>query len=679
MTIDGAPAPLVLARGDAPVVVVSRFCADHSMLRPDCARLVEHVDEKWAAHFNVSSVRTQYESFPYPWRDPSQSAFYNPGFMTESSLSVANHFLFNGKLDLALEFRVLVVGCGTGDQAMRMVVELVKAGAARFTVVCLDISRASLGIAEARLLHHGRSSGDAGGDAGGGTTNSKIRLILVGGSGRERDTTGADVDADTYKGTAPTSRAARGRVFVHHGSLLDEDLSSYGLFHFIVAVGVLHHLPDPVAGVLALKRWLHPSGGMGVMVYGTHGRRGVYDLQKSMRHLALVRTQELAAAAATAVSAAATAAAKAAVAAGADEATAAASAVKAATEAVAVENAVTKGGDRAWRLRMLTELLHRLPRSHALHGYLENAHVSRGYDGNQKMELDTELFDLFLHSQDQAYDVQGVADLANDGGMALADFIPLASYDPLNQMLRGTPKTPAPTGAAGAPGRELEKTVRNMPWLNQAILAENLQAQMHQHRFFLVHAPPSKCPRGRIASRRVLLETASDEELFTFAPQLRESSLRATLRKSGATLNINLGTLVYRPYSPSLSRDAVLPLQAKAIIDMMSDNENQIITVGDMYERWVAQRRKGEAGGVEREERKGQGGRRGRDTRKGETELRSEFVELARATLLKLEHLHLAFLWKTKDGDTGRVRGGDGDDDGDGDAVGAALSTVCEI
>jgi SAM-dependent methyltransferase len=642
------------------------------MLRPDCARLVEHAEEKWASHFNVSSVRTQYESFPYPWRDPSQRAFYNPGFMSESSLSVANHFLFNGNLDLALAFRVLVVGCGTGDQAMRMVAELVKAGAARFTVVCLDISRASLGIAEARLLHHGRASGDAGGDAGGGATNNKIQLILVGGSGRERNT--------TDKGTTPNPRAAQGRVFVHHGSLLDEDLSSYGLFHFIVAVGVLHHLPDPVAGVLALKRWLHPSGGMGVMVYGTHGRRGVYDLQKSMRHLALVRTQELAAAAATAVSAAATAAADAAVAAGADEATAAASAATATTEAVAAENAATKGGDRAWRLRMLTELLHRLPRSHALHGYLENAHVWRGYDGNQKMELDTELFDLFLHSQDQAYDVQGVADLAKDGGMALADFIPLASYDPLNQMLRGTPKTSAPTGAAGAPGRELEKTVRNMPWLNQAILAENLQAQMHQHRFFLVHAPPSRCPRGRIASRRVLLETASDEELLTFAPQLRDSSLRATLRKSGATLNINLGTLVYQPYSPSLSRDVVLPLRAKEIIDMMSDSENQTITVGDMYERWVAQRRAGEAGGVDREERRGQGGRRDRDIRKGETELRNEFVELARATLLNLEQLHLAFLWKTKEGVTGRrVRGGDGGDGGDGDAVGAALSTVCEI
>ena len=83
---------------------------------------------------------------------------------------------------------------------------------------------------------------------------------------------------------------------------------------------------------------------------------------------------------------------------------------------------------------------------------------------------------------------------------------------------------------------------------------------------------------------------------------------------------------------------------------------------------------------MDREERRGQGGRRDRDIRKGETELRNEFVELARATLLNLEQLHLAFLWKTKEGVTGRrVRGGDGGDGGDGDAVGAALSTVCEI
>jgi SAM-dependent methyltransferase len=50
--------------------------------------------------------------------------------------------------------------------------------------------------------------------------------------------------------------------------------------------GVLHHLPDPAAGLAALVSVLAPGGGIGLMVYAPHGRTGVYMLQDALRLLA---------------------------------------------------------------------------------------------------------------------------------------------------------------------------------------------------------------------------------------------------------------------------------------------------------------------------------------------------------------------------------------------------------
>jgi 2-polyprenyl-3-methyl-5-hydroxy-6-metoxy-1,4-benzoquinol methylase len=58
-------------------------------------------------------------------------------------------------------------------------------------------------------------------------------------------------------------------------------------FDFILCSGVLHHLPDPLSGLNALKKVLRPNGVMCVMGYGLYGRMGLYSLQEAFRLLEL--------------------------------------------------------------------------------------------------------------------------------------------------------------------------------------------------------------------------------------------------------------------------------------------------------------------------------------------------------------------------------------------------------
>ena len=58
-------------------------------------------------------------------------------------------------------------------------------------------------------------------------------------------------------------------------------------FDKIVCTGVLHHLPDPDAGLRALRDVLNPDGAMHLMVYATYGRVGIYMLQDYCRRLGI--------------------------------------------------------------------------------------------------------------------------------------------------------------------------------------------------------------------------------------------------------------------------------------------------------------------------------------------------------------------------------------------------------
>ncbi len=72
------------------------------------------------------------------------------------------------------------------------------------------------------------------------------------------------------------------------GQLPIERMGELGkAFDHIVCTGVLHHLPDPDAGLKALREVLKPDGAMHLMVYARYGRTGIYMMQEFCRRLGI--------------------------------------------------------------------------------------------------------------------------------------------------------------------------------------------------------------------------------------------------------------------------------------------------------------------------------------------------------------------------------------------------------
>ncbi len=124
--------------------------------------------------------------------------------------------------------------------------------------------------------------------AGGGTGDATIMLAQQMTSlGRAGQVTWLDRSAAALS-IARARAQARGlsNIAWEQRSLLDLPGSGLGPFDYIDCCGVLHHLPDPAAGLRALLSVLAPGGGMGLMVYAPYGRTGVYMMQDALRRLA---------------------------------------------------------------------------------------------------------------------------------------------------------------------------------------------------------------------------------------------------------------------------------------------------------------------------------------------------------------------------------------------------------
>jgi SAM-dependent methyltransferase len=176
-------------------------------------------------------LAAQYEAFPYPKRDPREEAkrliVGSPGHLRE-----IDHWVFGGARPAATPLRALIAGGGTGDATIMLAQQMARAGRPG-RVTWLDRSAAAHDIARARAEMRGLTNIDW-----------------------------------------------------QRASLLDLPGSGLGPFDYVDCCGVLHHLPDPAAGLRALLSVLAPGGGIGLMVYAPHGRTGVYMVQDALRRLA---------------------------------------------------------------------------------------------------------------------------------------------------------------------------------------------------------------------------------------------------------------------------------------------------------------------------------------------------------------------------------------------------------
>ncbi|MEN0060939.1 MAG: methyltransferase [Myxococcota bacterium] len=257
-------------------------------------------------------VRAQYEQYPYPLRSPGDDAKWLADDLSPlEGLRFVSHFGFAGRLP-DRPMRILVAGGGTGDATVQFASQLsgMPHGG---EVVHLDLSQASIEVAQQRVARIEQAT--------------PIRW--------------------------------------HRGSLLEADPNELGTFDYINCSGVLHHLPDPWAGVEALKRVLAPHGVMGIMVYGPYGRHGLYPTQELLRRL---------------------------------------------TQAYSTED----------RIAIARRILPQLPKRHPLQN---NAIV--GYVDSVP---DSELVDRFLHPCDRAFSVPEAVAWMKDGGLRIVDFVPSIRY-----------------------------------------------------------------------------------------------------------------------------------------------------------------------------------------------------------------------------------------------------------
>jgi tetratricopeptide (TPR) repeat protein len=258
---------------------------------------------KQAAH---DGVRGQYETLPFPARDPEGERYVL--YVTPPDiLAKVNQYCFGGTRDFDKGMRVLVAGCGTGDSVMWLGEQLRETPS---EIVALDLSSASIEIASARAATRGLTN---------------VRFV--------------------------------------NASLLETPQLELGLFDYITCLGVLHHLPDPDAGLRALEAVLAADGGMGLMVYGLPGRAHIYAMQELLRGLT----------------------------AGID--------------------------DRERKLAIARDVLSNLPPTNPFRLRESWENIQAGY-----LKDDTNLWDTLLHEQDRAYTASGVRDFLAGAGLHLQSY-----------------------------------------------------------------------------------------------------------------------------------------------------------------------------------------------------------------------------------------------------------------
>ena len=258
-------------------------------------------------------LAVQYETYPYPQRDPKQEAkrliVGSPGHLRE-----IDWWVFGARRPRSRPLRALIAGGGTGDATIMLATHMARWGQPG-TVTYLDRSEAAMRIAQARAEARGLTN----------IIWKRVSLLDLPGAGEEA-------------------------------------------FDYIDCCGVLHHLPDPAAGLAALLSVLAPGGGLGLMVYAPHGRTGVYMVQDALRLLA------------------------------------------------------PPDAPPAARLDIARRVMRHLPESNWLRANRNFAdHLTGG---------DAGMFDLLLNPRDRAFDIRALYALLHGAGLAVTALMEPMRYDP---------------------------------------------------------------------------------------------------------------------------------------------------------------------------------------------------------------------------------------------------------
>jgi len=193
-------------------------------------------------------MQRHYENFPYPyWGDPESEEDVKrltapDGLLLDDSpLLHVNHFIYGGELlnqrrpSESNPLRILIAGGGTGLDTLLYARDLESEGIPGY-VTHIDISNTSVTQARAWALAVGLAH--------------RINFVL----------------------------SSLENFAIKHAS------DGLPLYDIINCAGVLMILENPQKGLDLLRQILRPDGGLEVMVYGRHGRTGVYDMQDALKY-----------------------------------------------------------------------------------------------------------------------------------------------------------------------------------------------------------------------------------------------------------------------------------------------------------------------------------------------------------------------------------------------------------
>ena len=156
-----------------------------------------------------------------------------------------------GEQNFRHKFRVLCAGAGTGDAPLSLAEQLNNTDA---EIVYLDFSLASMRIAQKRAAMRGLAN-----------------IVWF------HDSLGTSTSSSSYTFTMSYFQMNPDAMIKE---CYPENLPQLGLgkFDLISCSGMLHHLPDPQAGLNTLAASLKPGGGMAIMVYPQVFRTAIYQV-----------------------------------------------------------------------------------------------------------------------------------------------------------------------------------------------------------------------------------------------------------------------------------------------------------------------------------------------------------------------------------------------------------------